>query len=314
MDETFVRVLKLYAAATELEIISVSGKKKLYADKASEYLKQVNRWLRENLSSAFEITYKGKNYKVIQQGVAIPPHASSSEIVDAVASFHLSSWFDEKYPDYPFFGLLRSPLTSANLRDYVQQTIKAIDKDLTQSAKGILSGLVLYSDEKLQISTSAYANWVLGLLEQKGARQVVNRGELVETLFHTQGSKDIELTVKYQMEPELLAVVLAALVYNGSIVLTINGVQYDAMKYEQLSSLPLDQIIEFSHIGRPSGLPIDALNALVDLLELPRTSLHQNMLEHGIKQIQEKAQDLLQKTVTTIEIVRNGVQCWEEQF
>jgi hypothetical protein len=310
-DEVFNRLLSLYAAARELEVTAPSGTQELYRRKADEYLRQVNKWLRENLLSAFEVTYKGQNDKLTKTTSQIPPNASSSEIVDAIASTYLSKWFDEKYPDYPSFSRLRSHLTEANLKDYVQQTIRAIGGTMNQSALAILNGLVLYESEEPAFLKSGYAKWILQKLEAKGHGQVVNRSELIEKVFTSQGTEDIEQTIEFKLEPELFAVILAALVYNGSIVLTINGVQYDAMKYEQLARLPLNDIVAFSHIKKPSGLPMDSLNALVSLLELPPTTLHPNMLEYGLNSIQTKVQDLVQETITATETVRSGIQCWE---
>src|SRR5690554_4282431 len=106
-DEVFNRLLSLYAAARELEVTAPSGTQELYRRKADEYLRQVNKWLRENLLSAFEVTYKGQNDKLTKTTSQIPPNASSSEIVDAIASTYLSKWFDEKYSDYPSFSRLR---------------------------------------------------------------------------------------------------------------------------------------------------------------------------------------------------------------
>ena len=97
--------------------------------------------------------------------------------------------------------------------------------------------------------------------------------------------------------------------YN-EILLTINGTQYDAMKYEELAKLPKD-IVNFSHIKKPSGFPMDALNELVALLELPPATLHLNMLELGLRSIQTKVQELVQETIAAIEIVKGGIQCWE---
>lgn len=311
MDESFTRILHLYAAARELEVTAAAGTKELYKEKADGYLKQVNKWLRENVLTAFEITYKGKTSKLTEKGAVIPPNASVSELVDAVSSAYLSEWFDEKYRDYPYFSRLRSPLTKSNLRDYVQQTLRAIAGTKTQSALGVLNGLVLFENEEPTITKSGYSKWILEKLEAKGQGQVVNRSELVETVYTSQGTADVEQTTEFDLEPELLSVILAALVYNGNIVVTINGISYDAMKYEELIRLSIDDMIGFSHIKRPSGLPMPALNALLGLFSLPASTLNHNMLEYGINSIHRKAQSLVEDTINALEAVKTGIPCWD---
>ena len=58
-DDTFTESLKLYSASLELAAISSGLKKATYEKKAAEHLVVLNKWLRENLLNAVEVTYQG---------------------------------------------------------------------------------------------------------------------------------------------------------------------------------------------------------------------------------------------------------------
>lgn len=313
-DASFDRYLALYAGAEELSMVAPAGTKKLYEDKAKEYLRLVNKWLRENIQEAFEVVYQGTGKPVKEWIMNLPPQASTMEIIDHVAANCLAGWFREKYPDYPHFIRLRTPMTRENLTGYVQDALRSITGETTRNGLAILHGLVLMEDEKLNVGRSGYARWILNKLEEKGKGQVVNRAELIATLYTCQGTEDLELTQEFAMEPELLVVLLAALVYNGDIVVTINGTSYDAMKFDQLIKLPLNEVKAFSHIKRPSGLPLPELKALFDFMGIAPGLLQERALEEGIRELHRKTNYLLEKTISVLQIVRSGIPTWEESL
>lgn len=310
-DESFIRSLKFYAGSREMAASAPSGTKNLYEEKAKEYLQRLTRWLRDNFLSAFEVTYKGVTKKVVEGTKALPPQASVKEIIDNVAATYLSSNFDEIYPLYPHFSKLNTVMTKDNMPVYLQEAIKYLAGNKTKSGAAILEGLVMLQEEKVKLDNSGFAKWVTDILEAKGQGQVVNRDELIEVIYTMQGTEDVELVKELKIEPELFAVVLVALVYNGDIVLTINGTQYDAMKLDQLVKLSITDIINFSHIKRPSGLPMPALKALFELLDLAEYMLQQQNLNYGVIQLNEKVNKLLNEVVITLQTVKTGIPCWE---
>jgi len=311
-DERFDRLLSLYAGAEQLSIDAPSGTKKLYDDKAKEYLKLVNKWLRENILDAFEATYQGKTKRIKEWVVNLPPQASMIEIIDHVAANCLAGWFQEKYPDYPHFIQLRSPMTGENMPGYVQDAFRSITGETTRNGLAILNGLVLMEERQLDVRRSGYARWVLNKLEEKKKGQVVNRSELIATLYTCQGTEDIEQTLEFALEPELFLVLLAALVYNGDIVVTIAGTSYDAMKFDQLIKLPLSELKAFSHIKRPSGLPLPELKAVFSLLGIAPGLLQENALAEGVRDLHRKAQYFLDETIAALQTVRSRIPTWEE--
>lgn len=311
VDEHFKRVVSLFAGARELALTATAGTKNLYEEKANDYLREVTKWLRNNMLEAYEVTYKGVSKPLSETITNMPPQATPREIFDAAAQACLKPWFDEKYPDYPHFLKLKSPMTRENLPVYVMDALKCISGATAVNGTALLDGLVLLENEKLNVRQSGYARWVLEKLEAKAQNQVVNRSELLKTIYTCMGSHDVELTQEFAMEPELLVVLLAALVYNGDIVVTINGVVYDAMKYDQLVRLSLTDLKEFSHIKRPTGLPLPALKALFELLNIAPGLLQPNSLADGVIQMNRQAGVRLDDTIMMLQTIRSGIPCWD---
>lgn len=310
-DDRFKRVLSFYAAASEWEKTASAGTKHLYQEKAGDYLREVTKWLRDNMLEAFEVTYKGVTKKLADAIVNMPPQASPRELLDAATQACLQSYFDEKYPDYPHFLKFKSPMTRDNLPVYVMDALKCIAGATAVNGMALLEGLVLWEGGKLNVRQSGFARWILEKLEAKAQNQVVNRSELLETIYTSVGSADVELTQQYQLEPELLMVLLAALVYNGDIVVVINGITYDAMKYDALLKLSLTELREFSHIKRPVGLPLPALKALFELFGLTPGLLQPNSMNNGVAEMNRQAALRLEETVLMLQTVKNGISCWD---
>jgi hypothetical protein len=310
-DEHFQRILTFYAAASELEKVAAAGTKHLYQEKVTDYLREVTKWLRDHMLEAFEVTYKGVAKKLSDTIINMPPQASPRELLDAAAQACLKSYFDEKYPDYPHFLKFKSPMTKDNLPVYVTDALKCISGATAVNGMALLDGLVLWEDGKLNVRQSGYARWILETLEFKAQNQVVNRSELLETIYTSLGTADVELTSQFQLEPELLVVLLASLVYNGDIVVTINGITYDAMRYDALTKLSLTELREFSHIKRPVGLPLPAIKALFELLGLTPGLLQPNNMTNGVIEMNRQAGLRLDDTVMMLQTVKSGIPCWD---
>lgn len=307
-DEKFVVPLKLYAGAKEMAGSATSGTKQLYEQKADTYRKQVVKWLVENMPTTFKMTYKGVTKKLAEWSTFAHAHGAVRDIIDAAADDCLSSWFNEKYPDYPSFTKVNTPITEESLRTtYIPEALRNIPQPSTKNGKAILEGLVLLENDKLNLHRSGYVKWVLNLLEQKGHGQVLNASELLEVVQIYQGNLELKKTKMFQLEPELFTVVLAAMVFNGDIVITINGESYDAMKYDQLIKLPLEELIDFSHIKKPSDLPLPALRELFQLFDISQGMLNPDALEKaGIGQLNIKSQQALQEVVTISHEMKDG--------
>ncbi len=89
---------------------------------------------------------------------------------------------------------------------------------------------------------------MLEKLEGKPPGQVVNRKELITV------KNDVERECQYQLEPEFLLIVLASLVQNGNITLSVAGKKLDAANLGEATKTPLDQLVAFKHVEKPKGL------------------------------------------------------------
>ncbi|MBB6451617.1 hypothetical protein HNQ94_000038 [Salirhabdus euzebyi] len=311
-DEKFMRALSLYAGAKEMATTASSSTKSLYESKAEGYLRELVKWLRENLTTAFELAYKGKTDRVAEYGMFIPPGASVREIVDSVSSECLSQWFEEKYSDYPSFSKLQSLLTRENFPTYVQDALKNLAGANTRQGQAILNGLVLLDEQgKVNVRQSGYAKWVIEKLDEKAQGQVVNQSEFIEDVFTSQGTEDIRLTKQFKMEPEIFTVILGALVQSGEIVITIDGKTYDAMNFDQLLRVSQQDFVHFSHIKKPSGLPLPAIRAIFRMFDIGEAFLQDKSLDMGIGQMNSKARSILSDTVKMINDVKTGFPIWE---
>lgn len=310
-DEQFERFLKLYAGAKEMSNIAAAGTKNLYEDKATEYFKSIAAWIRNNFSNTYQVIYKGKKKTVLAAAKNIPQHASIREIINAIASTCLNGYFLDKYPEYPHFSRLSTPLTQENMKDYIREAYHYFTEKTNLMGLAILDGLVLIHDGKIRTDKSGYARWVMDKLEKAPPGQVINRSELIDTLYTRIGTKDIELTNEFKIEPELFTVILVALVYSGNIVLTIGGTQYDAMNFDQLIGLTIDQMVNFSHIKKPRGLPMPALYALSDMLSIEEENLRKGYLDYVIKRICESSGIYTKKIALLLHEIINGIDYWD---
>lgn len=311
-DEHFVHLLKMYAGAREMEISATSATKRLYESKSASFFKKLVTWLSENFVHVFDITYRGKTANVLEFGIFLQPNATVIEILNSVSEGLLTDWFEERYPDYPTFRKLQTTyLNKENLPTYVSDALQQIIGKETRQGTAILDGLVLLDQNgKLNVRQSGYARWVLNQLNEKEHGQVLNATELLETVT-IKGTEDVRYTIQYKMEPELFAVVLAALVYSGELVVTVNGKSYDAMNYAEFSRLPLGQLTYFSHVKKPSGLPVAAINALFNLFDVQIPNLEETNLTHGIRLVIGYARDKVQKVVRMIPTIRTGLPIWD---
>jgi hypothetical protein len=310
-DEEFLQSLHLFAGSREMALTAPSSTKHLYEAKASEYLQKVNRWMRANMVHAYKITYKGKTKKLAEWSFSAPAMSSVREIVMTAADECLTNWFEEKYPVYPVFPNDRTCITQqALVQTYIPEALAQIPNPKTRTARVILEGLVLLEGERVNPHKSGYARWVMDELNKKGDGQVLNANELIE-IVQVVRDEEVRRTKAFQLEPELFSVILAALVYNGDIVITINGETYDAMKYDQLVRLQAKGILEFSYIKKPSSLPLAELRALFELLGISPGLLQQNAQEQGVAQLRIKVEERLRQVVPLITSIRDGIPTWE---
>lgn len=311
-NEEFTQLLRKYAAANDLKTDATAATKNLYSSKINSYFKDITKWLTTNFVHDFEITYKGKKATVLEYGIFLPANATVQEIINVVAEGILTDWFEEKYEDYPSFGQIEtSYLSPENMHGYVTNALEYLVGKETKQGLAILKGLILLdANGKISTKQSGYARWITELLEQKGHGQVLNYNEIIHTVF-IRGVEDLKYTKQFYLEPELLAVLLGAMIYTGAIEVTIENKTYSAVNIKEYVQLPLNKLMQFSHIKKPSGLPIEALNAVADLYGETIANYDDAMLKRVINTIAEKTNKDIHDTLMAIQLVRKGFPTWD---
>jgi len=307
-DDKFLEALRRYAGAREMAASASSGTKKVYEDKADSFLRTLVAWLRDNMLTSFEVVHQGVARKMVEW---LKGHRTGNALVrdllELTGSVCLASSFSDRYPEYPAFT---AKLTASNLRQPTEDVLRWLAGGVRNNlAAAVLDGLELLDGDKLKPHNSRYARVILEKLEGKAPGQVVNRKELIVA------KNDVEREARYQLEPEFLLIILAALVHNGNITLSVAGRKLDAANLNEATRLPLDQLLGFKHIERPRGLPLAELVALCELLSLPEGLIRdENAHETAIKQLRSRATETIEKLVTVTQHLQSGLPCWGSEL
>lgn len=312
-DAGFDAALKNYAAALNLSSTSSGNAKDTYEKKATGFLRELVKWLQDHMTSAFEVTYQGKAKPLLGWLKGRPlgngARINVRDVVNAVGSVCLSPHFEELAPDYPNFPLL---ITSANREQATSDALKAIaGGPRTKQATAMLDALELLDGERLDPSRSKYARVIVETLKKKGHGQVINRAELLEYVHGV----EYFASQRFRLEPELLVVLLAALVHSGDVVLTIPGRKFDATNVAQMAATPLDELRDFKHVERPKDWNLPALRTLFELLgQAPglALALTQGGEQAGsaVKTLGSESKKLIDRIVTAHEQVQIGLKLW----
>ena len=266
-DDGFKKVLSLYAAALDLSRTSTGQKKVSYHEKAQTHFKEVTKWLREKFLTAIEVTHEGKK-KNLGQALAGANAAglTPSEQIFTAASRLLSGHFATICGDYPTFSRRITFGAEGNVVSAVQDALRGLYSPPTQTGAAVLDGLGLMNAEKIDPYGSPYAKHVLDLINAKGHGQVLNRSELIQDI---DGIPYFVAPGKFRLEPELLVVVLGALIYSGDILLSLPGKEFAATDLKELAARSLDDLTQFKHLKKPKDWNLPAIKALFELLGLP---------------------------------------------
>jgi hypothetical protein len=269
VDDDFRLALKRYAAALDLASTSSGQDKTTYESKAGEFLTWMVKWLQQHITTAFEITSQGTCRSVAEWAKSGQISISLSgsrlnvrDLVNQVSSICLANSFEKDAPDYPFFSIT---ITNENRAQAAQDAIRWIrGVTKTQQAAAVLDALEMLDGDRLAISNSHYASYILHQLRQKGSGQVLNRGELI-TEDH---GVEYLAPDHFRLEPEWVAVLLAGLVFNGDIVLAVTGKKFDASLMDALATTSIDELSRFKYIEFPKDWNTAALKVLFDLVGL----------------------------------------------
>lgn len=309
VDDAFRKHLSLYAAALDLASSASGQTRSVYEAKAEGSLRSLVKWLQENLTTAFQVTYQGKTKPLIEwvKGrILSGARGNVRDVVDTVGSTCLAAYFEEIAGEYPTFSVL---ITGKNRAQAAQDALRCLKGNIkTNQGTAVLDALELLDGERLDPLRSRYANHLLGLLKKKGHGQVLNRSELISDVLGV----EYFAPEKYRLEPEWVVVLLASLVYRGDIVLAVTGKKFDASNLDQLLVTPIDELVHFKHIEQPKDWNVPALKALFELLDL-QPGLAQEITqgkESPIQQLQQSIAETVEKIILAQQQLNTGFPFW----
>jgi hypothetical protein len=307
VDDKLKQMIRMYGGARE-QATSASGKnKELYEAKARDHLRDLTKWLRENLQSAFQVVARGKSASLAETVRGKVPSGGSAAVRDFVntaGSVLLDAHFADIAPEYPTFSV---QITKDNRDQAAQDALRIIGGAGVRSKNGlaVLDALELLDGDRLKPSGSRYAKSVLDELSKKPHNQVLNRSELVRS------ESTIDYWQRYRMEPEFLLVVLASLVYSGEIVLSVPGKKLDASAIDQFGKVALDDLVSFKHIERPKDLPIGPIKDLFTLLGIPEGLIvDPNNRDAAVQRLQTEVAGRVKDLVTAQSRLSQGLVFW----
>ena len=312
LGEEFVRVLRRRAAAADLASLASGHPKTVYTQKAEGYLRELSKWLRAHLATAFQVTHQGKKNS-LSQWIGGGSHGSGTtdtvrDMVNTVASNALAAHFAEQAPEYPTFHSYHTatnrPHAAADALRWIAGTKK------THQAAKVLDALELLDGERLDPSRSRYAGHILEELRKKGSGKVLNRGELIETV---QGVEYLAPNSS-RLEPEWVMVLLAALVYSGDLVVAVSGKRYDASDLEVMAAGAIPDLTEFKHLERPKDWNLPGMRALFEILHLGPGQARQVTLgkRDPVQELQSRIEKAVEGLLRVAHDLRSGINFWGE--
>jgi len=315
-DDEFRSALSNYAAALDLASTSSGHAKSTYESKASNFLRDLVKWLQKHMADVFEVTYQGRTKSITEWAkgksirelsrLASHERINFRDLVNTVAGICLGTHFQEQAPEYPYFSVL---IFGDNRGQAAQDALRAIaGQNRTKQATAVLDALELLDGERIDPYLSKYTQHVLNLIKNKGHGQVVNRSELIQE----------ELGVEYlapqtlRLEPEWAVVLLAVLVYSGDLVLAIPGKKFDATGLPQLAGTNVEDLVYFKHIEQPKDWNLPALKALFELLGLTpgMAQLVTQAKEEPVQQLHKAISQTIEKLVVVHQNLQIGIPFW----
>ena len=309
-DDTVRHALRSCAAALDLASRASGHAKEAYDARARSFLQDLTNWLQERMTTAFEVTYRGRTKPLMGWIKSTPTgtgaRANVSEMVNAASSVALATHFENEAPQYPTFADYH---TAKSRPQAVRDALRWIDgSPKTQQAAKVLDALELLDGDRLDPTRSKYARHIVESLRKKGAGQVLNRAELIHTV------QDVEYLAPatYRLEPEWVVVLLASLVYSGELVLAVPGKKLDATDVSVLAATPVDELANFKHIERPKEWNIPALSAAFELLGLTpgMAQLVTQGKDEPVQELQKAVTSFVSRVVTAQQAIREGLHFW----
>ncbi|MFC1584569.1 DUF6079 family protein [Fibrobacterota bacterium] len=314
--DEFKKLLNSYSAAMELALKSSGNAKSTYQAKAESFLKLVVKWFRENMTSAFKLSYQGRSKPLLDWGkghnLRIRANLGNQDRINfrdmmyAISGLCLAPKFHDDAPEYPTFSVL---ITGETRYQAVQDAMRAIaTSTMTKHGAAVLDALELLDGDRIDVYRSKYAKYVLDVINTKQAGQVVNRSELISV----ENGVDYMGPGTIRLEPEWVVVVLAAMVYSGDIVVAIAGKSFDATDLNAFASRNLEELINFKHIEKPKEWNLPALKCLLELFGIAPGKaqlITQGQVDY-FRELQDSVTKVINRMVFAVQHLNDGIELW----
>ena len=313
----FEQLVRSYAGARAMALEAPAHAQN-YSDKADEHYRSLQRWLRDNFAGTVRVTHRGvmRSVPEVLAGMRSTASQDIEEMLRLMAAHLLTPGFDDGYPDYPAFTRVREPITEGARAISAMDAVRLIAGRMrTNLAVAVLDGLGLIdSSETIRPANSPYARHLLDVLHSRGETQVVNRGEVIEQVAG--GLTPVYKEARYKLEPEWVAVLLVALVYDGQIELNLGGSQtLDAGSIERAAVASLADLADFRYYKRPRGVPLALWQQIFEGMGLPPGLVREESTRReAVTQLQNKVQTELNQVTTGLGQVQSGLSLWNESL
>lgn len=307
LSDEFRDTICLYGAAKAKHASASSNQKQLFSTQIEEYQRRAIALFDKEYADKTKVIYKGESKTL--KSYPLPGEGSTKEMIfRSVAAKVLNKAFNDKFPHYPSFPDLPFPLSKDNYAGTINAALKKVANPNLPNRNGeaILSGLGLWSGQRIATDNSKYAESIREKLKDAREGSVLNRSDIIWA--HYAPAKlwySVDFNIDYQLE----FTVLAALAYKGDIEINWSGNKnLSATNIESLLTLSEEDYFTYQHIKQPQGIPIKNLKALFTCLNLPDYSSELEKPE-TISKIITEAKTKAERVVKTKASVIQGLKC-----
>lgn len=305
----FIELLKAYAGAREMEAMSAQGEtRSTYAKRATSTLRDLRRYLEENKTVCFQISYLGTEKPVLDylRGARMN-EITVRDVISIVASKALSAYFNDRYPNYPVF---KKPVTKDNQATMRAEAINAIAGKATQLGTSLLESLGLLLDGKVSVEHSKYASHYLSRLAKLPEGGVLNASDIMTSL-NGQDMVDSE----FKLSVIWTSVIWTALVYSGNCVLVgPDNKRYDASNVEEFIKNPT-VTYDFKRLEKPKAPAVQLLRRLFNIISVPEGLIvNPNTWDKGWEELYKRCKVLSEETFRYERLFKGSLYLWGDQI
>lgn len=304
-DDKFKEALMQYAGADKLWGETTAAHRAVYEQKRSDALRAMVAWLKRNMATVVSVTYGGESKPLGEWLPGVPggPRRTVKELVDGIAAGTLKTYFEQRYPGYPQFGVT---VTRANLYDTAKQALNQVSTGrATASGQRVLSSLGLVDSSGALTLTGLFSAALLTELSAK-AGKALNRAEIF-----TERDPGVPTWGPWHLEPAWLIVTAAVCCQLGQLEIGFPEGQFDASGLDKLSRMSAEQLESLSHLAPPKPTPVTILREIADILGLGAPAVPDAGADASlVRQMQTAAHALRERVADARATVTQGLQLW----